>query len=286
MGIQSIRDVNFVKLKGLKKDQLSRLCNLFGIQAKSDSVEMIKEVLSSFDSGALSTSQINNHIKTLYSQLRADEISATGASHEAIVGELQNIDSHIWGMVQGKVDNYVQSNYVRKYFRYGDLVGAVRSTLYSAIESYALCTWYNHWSTVFIEDLICHNDSVVPIIKKTKGVDVIWNEQAIDIKVTNLPKEWTDEGKTIDDAVNDPISACECLYENQGKQRFGSENRLFIIIHDRCNPSESWKIKRNYQLLETKINEFFSQRTVLDPVNFSFDGKPYQAHAKILFIIE
>lgn len=284
--MQSIRDVNFVKLKALKKDQLTKFCDSFGIQTRSDAAEMIKEALLFFDNGALSTSQINSYIKNLYSQIRTDEILATGASHEAIVGELQNVDSHIWGMVQGKVDNYVQSNYVRKYFRYNDLVGAVRSTLYLAIESYALCTWYNHWSTVFIEDLICLNDNVVPIIKKTKGVDVIWNEQAIDIKVTNLPKEWSDDGKTIDDAVNDPTSACECLYRNQGAQRFGSENRLYIITHNRQNPSESWKIKRNYQLLKTKINGFFSQQTVLDPVNFSFDSKPYQAYAKILFIIE
>jgi len=36
-------------------------------------------------------------------------------------------------------------------------------------------------------------------------VDIIWNDQPVDIKVTNLPKEWFDDGKSIDDAIKNPI---------------------------------------------------------------------------------
>lgn len=206
MSILSVRDVNFIKLKSLKKDYLVNFCTHFSIPPSKNIQEMIKNILSAFDNDQLSTLQLNEYIKKLYLDIRTKEIEKTGASHQSIVKELNKVDAHIWGMVQGKADAYIQSNYVRKYFRFNDLINAVRGSLFNAMEAYTLCTWYNHWSTVFLEDLICQNKKVVPIIKKVKGVDVIWNEQPVDIKATNLPKEWFRDGYTIDDAINNPIN--------------------------------------------------------------------------------
>lgn len=290
MAILSIRDVNFIKLKSLKKDHLIGFCNYYSIQIpKSKSIqEMIKNVLSAFDSKQVSDVQINDYIKNLYSDIRKEEIKRTGADHRSIVSELNKVDAHIWGMVQGKADAYIQSNYVRKYFRFNDLVKAVRGSLFNAMEAYTLCTWYNHWSTVFLEDLICQNKKVVPIIKKVKGVDVIWNEQPVDVKATNLPKEWFRDGYSIDDAMNNPIQACEYLYTYQGAERFGAENRFFVIVYNRANPSDSWKIKRDYALIKKSVDSFFSQDLELDPIDFSFGEKkiPHMAHAKMMFIVK
>jgi len=286
MAIFNDRDANFIKLKSLKKDFLKKFCQLYSVQASENITEMIKSILTAFDNGLVSTAQINQYIKNLYSEIRAKEITETGASHELIVEELNKVDAHIWGMVQGAVDAHIQANYVRKYFRFDDVVSAIRGSLYNTIESYTLCTWYNHWSTVFLEDLICLNDNIVPIIKKVKGVDVVWNGQPIDIKVTNLPKEWFADGKTIDDAISDPISVCEYLYRLQGAQRFGAENRLFIITYNKANPTESWKIKRNYPLIKKLIDNFFSQKIQLDPVHFGFNSTQHLAHAKVMFIVE
>ncbi len=290
MAILSSRDVNFIKLKSLKKEHLISFCKFFSIQIpKSKNIqEMIKNILLTSDNGKLSTVQINKYIKNLYSDIRIKEIGETGASHQAIVKELDKVDAHIWGMVQGKADAYIQRNYVRKYFRFSDLINAVKGSLFTAMEAYTLCTWYNHWSTVFLEDLICQNKKVVPIIKKVKGVDVIWNEQPVDVKATNLPKEWFRDGYTIDDAINNPVRACEYLYTYQGAERFGAENRFFIIVYDRVNPDNSWKIKREYSLIKKSVDNFFSLDLQLDPINFSFGEKktPHMAHAKMMFIIK
>lgn len=286
MAIYNERDVNFTKLKSLKKEHLQRFCDSFGVQSSNSITEMIKNILTAFDEKKILTNQINQYIKGLYEEVRNDEIQETGATHTAIVDELNKVDSHIWGMVQGAVDAHIQSNYVRKFFRFDDVVSAIRNSLYTSIESYTLCTWYNHWSTVFLEDLICLNKNVVPIIKKIKGVDIIWNEQPVDIKVTNLPKEWFKDGKTIDDAINNPVSACEYLYTLQGAQRFGDDNRLFVIIYDRKNPESSWQIKRNYSLIKRSVDDFFGRDLPLDPVHFHFGKNQYLAHAKAMFIVE
>lgn len=288
MAILSVRDVNFIKLKSLKKAHLIDFCTHFSIPVSKNIQEMIKDIFLAFDNDQLSTLQINEYIKNLYSSIRAREREKTGANHQSIVQELERVDAHIWGMVQGKADAYIQSNYVRKYFRFDDLVNAVRGSLLDAMEAYTLCTWYNHWSTVFLEDLICQNEKVVPIIKKVKGVDVIWNEQPVDIKATNLPKEWFRDGYTIDDAQDNPIQACEYLYTYQGPERFGAENRFFVIVYDRAHPDDSWKIKRDYALIKESVAKFFSQDTKLDPINFSFGEKktPHMTHAKMMFIVK
>ena len=59
---------------------------------------------------------------------------------------------------------------------------------------------------------------------------MIWNEQPVDIKVTNLPKEWFKDNKTIDDAIKDPVLAAKYLYDNlpAGTDPLSSENILIF----------------------------------------------------------
>jgi len=286
MAIVNIRDSNFIKLKSLKKENLKSFCHEYDIDFSSNMTETISTILEHFDSGKISTEDINLFIRKLYVSVRDSEIKITGATHQEIIKELNKVDEHIWGMVQGDVDSHIQSNYVRKFYRYDDVVSAIRANLYKSIESYAISSWFNHWSTVFLEDLINENKNVIPIIKKVKGVDIIWNEQPVDIKVTNLPKEWFKSGYDIDYAINNPKMVCKYMYELQGAQRFGDDNRLFVIIYDKSKPEESWKIKRDYNLIKSKINDFFDQKTELDAINFKYGNKQYLAHSKVMFILK
>lgn len=286
MAIVNIRDSNFIKLKSIKKEHLKFFCELHNIKFSTNMTETISSVLKDFDNKKISTDDINSFIRKLYIRTRDNEIEKTGATHKEIVKELNKVDEHIWGMVQGDVDSHIQSNYVRKFYKYDEVVNAIRAGLYKSIESYALSSWFNHWSTVFLEDLINENKNVIPIIKKVKGVDIIWNEQPVDIKVTNLPKEWFKDGHDIDYAIKNPEIVCKYMYELQGAQRFGDDNRLFIIIYDKNNPTQSWKIKRDYSLIKSKINDFFDQKTNLDAINFKYGNKQYLAHSKVMFILK
>jgi hypothetical protein len=286
MSVVNIRDSNFIKLKSIKKEHLKVFCGLHNIKFSMNMSETISAILDDFDNGKISTEDINSYIRKLYVEIRDSEMQNTGATHQEIIKELNKIDEHIWGMVQGDVDSHIQSNYVRKFYKYDEMVSAIRTGLYSSIESYALSSWFNHWSTVFLEDLINENKNIIPIIKKVKGVDIIWNEQPVDIKVTNLPKEWFKDGYDIDFAINNPKMVCKFMYELQGAQRFGDDNRLFIIIYDKNNPAQSWKIKRDYDLIKSKINDFFDQKTDLDAINFKYGNKQYLAHSKVMFILK
>ena len=76
------------------------------------------------------------------------------------------------------------------------------------------------------------------------------------------------------------------MYENQGAQRFGADNRLFVVLLDTEKPEESWKLKRNFDLVFSKIDNFFNKErvTTADEVVFSFAKKTYTTVSKILLI--
>jgi len=69
--------------------------------------------------------------------------------------------------------------------------------------------------------------------------------------------------------------------------RFGAENRLFLILVNRNNMDESWEMKRQFDFIEPKVNDFlnhFSDST-LKEIPFTFSGRHYRALADVIFII-
>jgi len=113
---------------------------------------------------------IDNFIKERY----AEKIQQrrTIISDEDLGKELLKVKTFSWGVVQGQLDQKIQNSYVRKFVRYDDLFNSVRSKLYDDIANYVVCTWFNHWTTVLIEEHISTNRRVIPTIKNIKGIDI------------------------------------------------------------------------------------------------------------------
>lgn len=82
------------------------------------------------------------------------------------------------------------------------------------------------------------------------------------------------------------------LYENQGEMRFGSENRLFLVLVDTEDFNSSWKLKRNLDLLKPTILSYldnFKDKKMKElKVDFNFKGKPqtFTALTDIIFVIK
>lgn len=76
------------------------------------------------------------------------------------------------------------------------------------------------------------------------------------------------------------------LYENQGAQRFGADNRLFVVLLDKKDIERSWELKRDFDLVFQKIDDFFNKETVSkkDEIIFKFGRKTYTAITKVLII--
>lgn len=71
--------------------------------------------------------------------------------------------------------------------------------------------------------------------------------------------------RLVNDCAQNPEELLQNLYEEQGDMRFDASNRLFIILADTREFENSWKLKRNPDLLKTHISAYldsFSARAV------------------------
>lgn len=92
----------------------------------------------------------------------------------------------------------------------------------------------------------------------------------------------------IEDAQTNKGDLMTWLYANQGEMRFGSENRIFVILVDSSDMNDSWKMKRAFGLIEPKINNYLDNydHSSLKEVNFTFKKKSYKSLADIIFVVK
>ena len=87
---------------------------------------------------------------------------------------------------------------------------------------------------------------------------------------------------------SNPKLLAQNLYEQQSDFRFGAENRIFLILVDSGNFDDSWKLKRNIDLLQPKIHRYldsFSGKALRDlELSFSKAGKTYEVLTDIVII--
>ena len=277
MPLSSQKEVLNLKLSCIKVPELKILALDLGIYSSGKGAEIIKRIFERQPDDTL----INEFIKQKYTegiQERRDIIS-----DEDLKKELMKVKTFSWGVVQGQLDQKIQAEYVRRIVKYNELLNNVKAKLHGDVTNYVICTWYNHWTTVLIEEHISTHSKVIPTIKNIKGIDIFFDDQPFDLKVTYLPREYDPI-----DAVENPSDLAIWMYENQGAQRFGADNRLFVVLLDKENPKRSWELKRDFTLVFQKIDDFFDRETVSreDEIVFTFGKRTYTAASKVLIIIK
>ncbi len=269
----STKELTNLKLKAIKAEDLKELAASVGVEPKGSAGDLIKKLID------LSQNKIDSFIKTKYqSQVKERQ---KFISDSELIKEVKKVMDFNWGVVQGQLDQKIQAEYVRKFFRYQDLINGVKSKLHNDVTSYVIATWYNHWTTVLIEDHIGLHSKIVPTFKNNFGVDIFFDGQPFDLKTTYLPR-----GYPIEEAIKNPRQLAIWMYENQGAQRFGADNRLFVILADKDNLDQSWKLKRDFDFVFGKIDQFFNEATVSskDEIVFTFKKKTYTTISKVLII--
>lgn len=262
-----------LKLMAIKLDDLKELARDLGIDARGTATILIKKLIS------VPQEKIDGFIRSKY-QARVEERQKY-VSDEILKEEVSKVKEFRWGVVQGQLDQKIQSEYVRRFVSYEDLINGVKRKLHDDITHYVIATWYNHWTTVLIEDHISQHSNVIPTLKNNFGVDIFFDNQPFDLKITYLPKDFT-----LEQVLKNPKDLIVWLYENQGAQRFGSDNRFFVVLASKNNLDESWKLKRDFDFVFSEIDKFFDNVSVSvkDEIVFSFERKTYTTIAKILVI--
>ena len=263
------------KLNTVSKADISDLARELGISPKGSHGEVANRLLDQ------SPAAIDAFIKRRYRR-KVKERQAELISDAELLGELAKVERIDWGVVQGQLDAKIQSEYVRKFVRYDDLVAGVRRSLHGAVTGYAIASWYNHWTTVLIEDHISQHRNVVPTLKSVKGVDVFLGDHPFDLKITYLPRSWDVEA-----AITDPMGIARWLYENQGAQRFGDDNRFYVVLINQADVTQSWKLKREMSIIAPQVDAFLDSVAVssADVLSFIYNNRSYTAKCKTLVVL-
>ena len=92
----------------------------------------------------------------------------------------------------------------------------------------------------------------------------------------------------IDDAERNKEDLMKWLYENQGEMRFGAENRLFLILVDSSDMTQSWKMKRAFEQIEPAIVNYLNSfsKESLSRIDFTFKDKAYSGLADVIFVVK
>jgi len=95
----------------------------------------------------------------------------------------------------------------------------------------------------------------------------------------------------VQDTIKKSKNLMQWLYEEQGERRFDAANRLFLVLIDKNNMEDSWKMKRNVDLLKDEIKTYLDKFSTKDisklEIEFNWmDGKRYKTICDVVFIIK
>ena len=335
----------------LKVKAISRkhLLDGFGVSAKislqsSRVADKFSELFS-----VLSADVEKSHL-LLNAYIKSAAFVMDAAAEEGIASELHKLRYFSWGGdYANALDKFLVDRYVKKYGEYGEISRKLETEIPAAVNGYVMCSWYNHWSTILIENIFKRHAKVLPAIGNIKRVDFFIDDTPFDLKTTYLPSNFIDTrrkeaglrtessellsaarahgvqfdkdakpkdvlyeiseklkigggqgeralGEVIkfrkqvaEDCIRNPAPLIQNLYEQQGAMRFDAANRLYVVLMDTDNFENSWKLKRNPNLLRAGINSYldgFSKESARN-ITFSHPAKSgeFTVLSDIIFIV-
>jgi hypothetical protein len=82
-------------------------------------------------------------------------------------------------------------NYVKKITFYDLLEDKIENELHHSLKGFVLCQWYNHWTSIIIENIFKAHASVLPAVGLVKKIDFFIHNIPFDLKVTYFPEGFT-----------------------------------------------------------------------------------------------
>jgi hypothetical protein len=178
----------YLKLRSLsRKRYLERLVDRVGLTLQDHRArQMFKELYET----RVSTEAVDDLIQDIYEEER----SARREVEDKLVSELYRLQVFDWGgLRQGGLERTIVNNYVKKIRRYDELCGIIEEELQVSLRGYVLCSWYNHWTSIIIEDIFRDHPSTLPAVGQVKKIDFFVNDVPFDLKVTYLPEGYIAE---------------------------------------------------------------------------------------------
>jgi hypothetical protein len=179
----TVEGLKYLKLKTLsRKEHLIELLEKAGVRTTAKSVTALLKDAVTAD---ISNDLISSTIASIY----ARESSVRLADEPRLVSELYKMEVFDWGgLHQNSLEKTIVDNYVKKITSFNTLEHKIENELLQSMRGFVLCQWYNHWTSIIIEDVFNSHKRVTPAVSKVKKIDFFVDDVPFDLKVTYLPE--------------------------------------------------------------------------------------------------
>lgn len=172
----------WLKLRSIsRKELLKEFCTLAKLNSKNiKGGELFKFVYNSNPPEAL----IDKFIAQKYKAERASR----KVNETKLVSELFKMKVFDWGgLYQNNLERTIVDNYVKKIRDFDMLNKKIENEIHASMRGYVQCSWYNHWTSILIEDIFKDHKKVVPTVGLVKKIDFFIGDIPFDMKVTYFP---------------------------------------------------------------------------------------------------
>jgi len=178
----------FLKLRSLNRTEyLARLFQSTGIERPDIGSRQL--FAAAFNAG-ISTAAIELCARDIYREEREQR----RANEAELVNQLYRVQEFNWGgLHQNSLEKTIVDNYVKRITDYEALCHCVENELLTSLRGYVICSWYNHWTSIIIEDIFKDHANVLPAVGLVKKVDFFVHDTPYDLKVTYLPEGYLAE---------------------------------------------------------------------------------------------
>lgn len=195
--------LRFLKLQSMAREEyLKRLLNEEIQHVKAPQREYLevaaqtrgKKQFQAVYKSDLTTAQIEKAIRRIYTEQREER----KAHEDELVSELYNVRSFDWGGLHPhSLEKTIIDNYVKKIPSYQKLVDKIENEIHQTMRAYVLCSWYEYWTSIIIQDLFTDHPRVLPILVAMKRIDFFVNDVPFVLQVAYLPESYINDQRTI-----------------------------------------------------------------------------------------
>jgi hypothetical protein len=260
--VQHPNGIYWLKLRSVSRTrQLRQLCDRTGIESEGvPGRQLFAHVYRCEPDGAAVDSFIND----LYEQER----SVRRKNEDHLVSELYQMKAFDWGgLYQNSLERTIVDNYVKRIQSWEELNGAIESEIHTSMQGYVRCSWYNHWTSIIIEDMFKDHPVVLPAVGLVKKVDFFVHNFPFDLKVTYFPDGYMrqlrrDEGLRSEFAELKSFCRRESIYFDRDKPG----RILFPELLDKISEYPTHGAREFMQdFKETRVR--FVQQTIENPTS-------------------
>ncbi|MBW3020641.1 hypothetical protein KY334_05060 [Candidatus Woesearchaeota archaeon] len=172
----------FLKIRSIaRKELLIEFANVLEINSNQNINSLVKEISNHQKTEIIIDSFIN---KKYFEEKKHRE-----QYKNQLISELYKLRVFDWGgLYQNNLEKTIIDNYVKKIRNFDVLIDKVDNEIHQSLKGYVFCSWFNHWTSILIEDIFKDHKRVLPTVGLIKKVDFFIDNIPFDLKVTYFPE--------------------------------------------------------------------------------------------------